>query len=392
MTMTFARVSCVATVETPEGRTWMVGADGGFYRVLGKGGAVEHIIEDREGFRNTFEKLAGKDFKSVYTSDKDFQGVHCFRAGLIPSAGHLRQLYKRFLRRYKHEVFCWYGLGRAGGPYAGKFVFFVPPQIVQGSHVETAEDADPQEMVADVRWLGDIHTHPWAGQPHKSATDEKDMKDSPGVHGIVSHDARCTWYASSGKYADELSTVAFNGVKGKKIILLTQSNLPLDELMRKPEPTMAVVPYRRSGSGQALNVEGYLGEHGWVMGKAATSEVTQKWKKVQKEDDEPLEDSLLQAEIDQFCRDRSDIPGLAWPPDEEAEHNAIMFWSTFNFIQNKYDVISGRDTDLLFVTVNGEQETLTVNSKHTGAVRRILEGNGFEVEKVPLISELEASV
>jgi len=212
-------IAGVYEIESEDGRKWLIGANGVPYREVG--GILKGWVADREGFAKSFKAENDLKLPGVIMS---------YDQTKMPSPDQMRFIIESVFDRFKHEVICFYGTHKE----THELAFFVPRQEVQAARVKTKND-DVDSFEAQYEVWGDIHSHPWPGQPRRSGIDETDMAKAPGLHAIVSGDKKVTWYGSMRGFSQWLTDWDVKDEEPKPTtVLMPKGAGTVENLMEKP--------------------------------------------------------------------------------------------------------------------------------------------------------------
>lgn len=169
----------------------------------------------------------GKTLESKYQHDHPLT----YKPSLMPTHGEMAWVWHKLFKKHKHEVLCLYGKCRE----SGETLFYVPKQKVERSHVEM-DEGDVDQFIDRAKVIGDIHSHPWNNLPSMSGTDERDMKENPGIHGIISSDGKIQWYGSVRGGVGKLVSWDVANHNCKKTEMVKQDGLMFKDLFKHPPP------------------------------------------------------------------------------------------------------------------------------------------------------------
>lgn len=249
-------ICALTSVTAPCGREWIISVDGEVMRQTG--GSVIANIEDKEGLAAAW---------GVDSKDRTKPGILSYLPERLPTPAQCKGIGKVLFYEFSHETMCLYGIGKKGTEWAGKLIFFVPPQKVAHSNVHM-KNGGMDEFVKVARVLGDMHSHPWQGSPSMSGTDDEDMKKFPGLHAIFSsaegnNGYHVTWYGSVHRLVQEIGRWNIKEAQEEDVVVLTCDGSPIADQM---EPLYSMSKHG-SYSGRSTGYCGVNSKGYWLNGK-----------------------------------------------------------------------------------------------------------------------------
>jgi len=216
-------LSTVASIEAPSGRSFLLTSTGQLFRETT--GSVK------------FLRSAEDEWREEWGADKEKEADIClgWRQDRMPTLAQTSYIYRILFSQYKHEVICWYGLVKEG-EHKGKLAFYIPKQLCRQAYVSIEDGEENAVFAQSCRILGDMHSHPWPGQPRMSGTDSKDMMGSPGIHAIFSSTGLVSWYGSARGCVAHLTDVDVAKVEPEPTLLLTNKGVPIEQCISMWQP------------------------------------------------------------------------------------------------------------------------------------------------------------